>query len=558
MRDGEVLKGRALRTTLLYAFFTALWVLLSAVAFTALARHVPAWRFIVCDGWAFTAITAFLLYRHSRRQARRLEDEAGARRKAEEQMRESEERFSSVFRASPVWITLSKLDDGRLVEANPATLNILGYSREELMNRTTWDLGVWASPEEHTALIDAIRTRGSMEGVELRFRKKSGETGTLLCSGELIRLSGQEHLLGMGIDITARKKTEESLRASEERFKRYFELGLIGMVLSSPTKGTLEVNDEACKMVGYDREEMLSMSWTQVTHPEDLPKNLELANRLLAGEIDGYTYDKRFIRKDGKIIYATISAKCVRGPDGSIDYIISLMQDITKRKKAEEKIGATLRNLRKAMRGTIQAIVQVVEVRDPFTAGHQRRVADLARSIATEMGLAPNVIEGLRMAAAIHDIGKVSIPAEILSKPGKLTPNEFELIKDHAQMGYDILKDVEFPWPIAEIIYQHHERLDGSGYPRGLKGDEMLVEARIIALADVVEAIASHRPFRPGQEIEAALEEIERNRGILYDPEIVDVCVRLFRVKGYSFTDRNSLPASPVEGDPSQSDASPE
>jgi PAS domain S-box-containing protein/putative nucleotidyltransferase with HDIG domain len=355
----------------------------------------------------------------------------------------------------------------------------------------------------------------------------------------------RSHARRLKSEMDARRYAEEQTRESEKRFKRYFELGLIGMVLSSPTKGTIEVNDEACKMVGYDRSEMLNMSWAQVTHPDDLPRNFAYANRLLSGEIDGYTFDKRFIRKDGKIIYATISAKCVRGPDGSIDYIVSLMQDITKRKKAEEKVASTLRNLRKAMRGTIQAIVQVVEVRDPFTAGHQRRVADLARSIATDMRLPSDVIEGIRMAAVIHDIGKVSVPAEILSKPGKLTSNEFELIKDHAQMGYDILKDVEFPWPIAEIIYQHHERLDGSGYPRGLKGDETLVEAKIIALADVVEAIASHRPFRPGQEIGAALDEIERNRGILYDPEIVDVCLRLFREKGYALTDRSNRPAPP-------------
>jgi len=173
-------------------------------------------------------------------------------------------------------------------------------------------------------------------------------------------------------------------------------------------------------------------------------------------------------------------------------------------------------------------------MRDPYTAGHQRRVADLARSIATEMNLPHDTIEGVRVAAVIHDIGKVSVPAEILSKPGKLTQNEFELIKDHAETGYDILKDVEFPWPIAEMIRQHHERLDGSGYPRGLKGDDTLIEARVIALADVVEAIASHRPFRPAHGIEVALDEIKKNRGTLYDPEAVDACLRLFTERKYT------------------------
>ena len=220
---------------------------------------------------------------------------------------------------------------------------------------------------------------------------------------------------------------------------------------------------------------------------------------------------------------------------GDLAFGIETLRTRAERKQAEEKLASTLHNLRKAIGGTIQAIVQVVEMRDPYTAGHQRRVADLARSIATEMGLPSDVIEGIRMAAVIHDIGKVSVPAEILSKPGRLTQNEFELIKDHAVTGYDILKDVEFPWPIAEITYQHHERLDGSGYPRGLMGDEVLLEARIIAVADVVEAIASHRPFRPAHGIEAALDEIGKKRGILYDPEVVDTCLKLFGERGYAF-----------------------
>ena len=345
-------------------------------------------------------------------------------------------------------------------------------------------------------------------------------------------LAGQTRLLRK--EKHARQQAEARMRESEERFKRYFELGLIGMVLSSPTEGTLEVNDEACRMLGYERDEILRMSWAQVTHPDDLEAGFGCANRLLAGEIDGYTLDKRYIRKDGRVIYATMSAKCVRGADGSIDYIVSMIQDITKRKEAEERLGSTLNNLRKAIGGTIQAIVQVVEMRDPYTAGHQRRVADLARSIASEMGIPPDIAEGIRIAAVIHDIGKVSVPAEILSKPGKLTQNEIELIKDHPITGYDILKDVEFPWPVAEIIWQHHERLDGSGYPRGLKGDEVIIEARIIALADVVEAMASHRPFRPSQGIDAALDEITKNRGVLYDPAVVDACLALFLEKGYA------------------------
>jgi len=191
--------------------------------------------------------------------------------------------------------------------------------------------------------------------------------------------------------------------------------------------------------------------------------------------------------------------------------------------------------LRKALGGTVQAIASVVETKDPYTAGHQRRVADLARAMGTELGLSPDQIEGLRMAGIIHDIGKISVPAEILSTPRRLTPIEFSLIKMHSQSGYDILKDVDFPWPIARMVLEHHERMDGSGYPHGLKGDQALLESRILSVADVVEAMASHRPYRAGLGIEAALAEIEANRGILYDLFVVDACLKLFREKGYRF-----------------------
>jgi HD-GYP domain-containing protein (c-di-GMP phosphodiesterase class II) len=178
-------------------------------------------------------------------------------------------------------------------------------------------------------------------------------------------------------------------------------------------------------------------------------------------------------------------------------------------------------------------MVSAVEMRDPYTAGHQLRSADIACAIATEMGLPQEKIDGIRMAGSIHDIGKLSIPAEILSKPTKLTNIEFSLIKEHSLSGYEMLKNVESPWPLAQIIYQHHERMDGSGYPRNLKGDEILMEARIMAVADVVESMASHRPYRSALGIGAALEEIEKNRGTLYDNAIADAGLRLFREKNY-------------------------
>jgi GAF domain-containing protein len=185
--------------------------------------------------------------------------------------------------------------------------------------------------------------------------------------------------------------------------------------------------------------------------------------------------------------------------------------------------------LRKSLEDSIQAIAATVEMRDPYTSGHQKRVAELAVALAREMGLSEERIHGLHLASVVHDLGKISVPAEILVKPGKLTPIEFMLVKGHAQAGYEILKDINFPWPIATIVWQHHERLDGSGYPQGLKGDDILLESRIMAVADVVEAMASHRPYRPTLGIDVALQEIERGRGIQYDAAVADACLKLFR-----------------------------
>ncbi len=210
-------------------------------------------------------------------------------------------------------------------------------------------------------------------------------------------------------------------------------------------------------------------------------------------------------------------------------------RDITDRKKAEKDLQESFVNLRKALDGIIQAVALTVEKRDPYTAGHQRRVADLARAIATKMGLSNEQINGIRIAGSIHDLGKTCVPADILSKPGRLTDHEFGIIKAHPEVGYDILKNIQFPWPIARTILQHHERIDGSGYPAGLKGDDILLEARIVAVSDVVEAMSSHRPYRPALGIEVALDEIKRGRGNVYDAEAVDTCIALFKQDNFKF-----------------------
>ena len=211
-------------------------------------------------------------------------------------------------------------------------------------------------------------------------------------------------------------------------------------------------------------------------------------------------------------------------------------QNQEKEKRAAELVIIN-EELHGALMNTVQVAMILGEMRDPYTAGHERRVAEIAVAISAELGFDNNQQEGIRVASYLHDVGKIKIPAEILSKPGKLTTNEYNLIKEHAQAGYDVLSRVHFPWPIAGVALQHHERMNGSGYPQQLQGGRIIIEARIIAVADTVEAMSSHRPYRAGLGIEKALAEIEHGRGTLYDINVVDICLKLFREKGFKIPD---------------------
>jgi len=245
-------------------------------------------------------------------------------------------------------------------------------------------------------------------------------------------------------------------------------------------------------------------------------------------------HSMKMTAKNGTGMYFEGTARVVSWDnDGKPSMIVKIYKDITGRKLAEEELRRNMRQMRKNLDGTIQAIARTVETRDAYTAGHQRRTTDIAGAVAYGMGLPKQMIDGIRMAGVIHDLGKISVPAEILSKPGKISESEFSLIKQHPQAGYEILKGIDFKWPVADIMLQHHERLNGSGYPFGLKSEEILLEAKIIGVADVIEAMASHRPYRPALGIDDAFEEITMKRGILYDPDVVDASIDLFTKRGY-------------------------
>lgn len=323
------------------------------------------------------------------------------------------------------------------------------------------------------------------------------------------------------------KSAEEILRESEGKYRSFFENAHEGIYRTTTEGIFLIANQALAQILGYESPDELMEDITDISHqiyvhPEQRTQIMDLV------EQQGFAkdYELQFYRKDGRKIWVSATIRSIRDEKGQIINLEGILEDITDRKNS---VG----QLRRALGGAVQAIALLVESKDPYTAGHQRRVADMARAIAEEMGLSGEQINGIRMAGIIHDIGKISVPSEILSSPRELTDMELGLIKAHAQSGYDILKGIEFPWPVARIVHEHHERMNGSGYPNGLAGDNILLESRILGVADVVEAMATHRPYRAGLGIDAAFEEITSNRGVLYDPDAVDTCLRLFQEKGY-------------------------
>lgn len=257
-------------------------------------------------------------------------------------------------------------------------------------------------------------------------------------------------------------------------------------------------------------------------------------NRISRGE-DRIPYDEERHCKSGTDKACSVLVSALRDETGRLTGMIESFTDARSLQKVRTALVESRERLRKAMGGIIQAMSLTIEKRDPYTAGHQRRVAKLCRVIGTELGLDWECVQGLRMAAAIHDLGKINVPASILNKPGALSQHELAILRQHPETAYDILKNIDFPWPIAHAIYQHHERLDGSGYPRGLAGDEIILEARILTVADVAEAISSFRPYRQALGTEAAMAELRKGRAVFYDPRIVDICLELFEVRGFDF-----------------------
>jgi PAS domain S-box-containing protein len=465
------------------------------------------------------------------------------RKQTEEKLRENEKKYRDLYDFLP--IPVYEMDfEANITSANRAIYETFRGTEEDLKEGFKgWQL---LSPEEvdkSAKNIQRLLKGEQVKGTEYTLMRLDGSVFPAIVISSIIYSNGKPvRLRGAIIDITQRKQAEESLRRSEEKYRSLVENSQEGIFQSTAGGSHISVNQSFANILGYDSQEEVLATIADIphqiyVHPDDRTKILQIIEK--EGSVNGY--EAEFYRKDGSKTWVSINMHAVRDEEGNLLYYQGINQDITEKKNMETERQQNIERLRKSLEATINAMAVTVETRDPYTAGHQRRVADLARSIAVEMKLKREQIDSIRMASAIHDIGKISLPTEILTKPTKLSDLEFSLIKTHSLSGYDILKDIEFPWPVADLVLKHHERMNGSGYPQGLKGENIPMEARILAVADVVEAITSHRPYRPALGIDFALEEIFQNRDILYDADVVDACLKLFREKGYTWIlDRDS------------------
>jgi PAS domain S-box-containing protein/putative nucleotidyltransferase with HDIG domain len=338
------------------------------------------------------------------------------------------------------------------------------------------------------------------------------------------------------IDETERRKIEAEVIKKTEDLRVAQRIAHIGSFNLDLQNNKITMSDEVFNILKIDPKKFNGNFDVIVDlfHPDDK----EFALAALDNAIKNKTFldiEHRAILNDKSEIFIDVKAKPFYDSSHKPQKLIGTLMDITQRKKAEIKLLKSEETLKKTLNGAISTLAAIVETKDPYTYGHQQRVCQLATAIAEDLGMDEKKVEAIRIASLIHDIGKVNIPASILSKPGKLTDIEFDMIKTHPQLSYNMLKRIEFPLPIVDIILQHHEKIDGSGYPRGLKGKDIMIEAKILTVADVVEAMSSHRPYRPALGIDVAMDEIKRNKGKLYDPDVADSCIRVITKGKFKF-----------------------
>ena len=463
-----------------------------------------------------------------------LQREITERKQIEKELRESEKKYRELINGmhDTAWV----IDfEGKFIDVNDAAVEVLGYSREELLTMGPHDIDSSLDAKKITGLIKGMQT-DKLQVFETTHTSKDGKTIPVEIKSSLVMYQGEQAILSIARDITERKVMEEELRKGEERFRSVVETMKVGLGAIDENGVLTYVNEYFSKMLGYTIDEMIGRSTLDFYYDEESRKTQEeIFAKRREGMRDPTPYEVTWRKKDGLKVYSILSPSPSFDADGRFIGSFAIHTDITERKQTEEALQRSYEQLQETLITTVNALTSMVEMKDRYTAGHQPRVAQLACALAEAMGLSEEQIEGIRMAGFVHDIGKINIPAEILSKPGQLTEIQYDMVKMHPQASYEILKGIKFPWAVAEIALQHHERMDGSGYPQGLPGKEILLEARILAVANVVEAMTSHRPYRPAHDIKEALQEISQKKDVFYDPDVVDACLKLFTEKRFSF-----------------------
>ena len=452
-------------------------------------------------------------------------------RKRQEQLRaETENKLQEILNQAPALVYALDLA-GRFTLVNQRLASLFGQPANAILGRTREAFLPKEVADLHRANDLQIEKTGEAITFEEANDEPNGQRTYLSSKFPLRDLQGAVvAVCGISTDITEHVQAQKKLLESETRFRGLVEQSLTGIYVSQDNIYQY-VNPRMEQMLGYGSGAMLGMQVEDIVVEEDLPIVIAAREKLRAGALS-CSYEVHARRKDGTVIEIGVQGSYfeLKGKPATV----GMAQDITEKRHAEEEVKRYNKELKSAFMGTVEVATTLCELRDPYTAGHQLRVGMLAQAIGAELGFDAQHIEGLRVAGYLHDIGKMTVPAEILSRPGKLRPFEYALIQGHPQAGYEVLKKVKFPWPLAEITLQHHERMDGSGYPQGLKGEAILLDARIMAVADVVESMASHRPYRSALGIDAALAEIEGGSGSKYDAAVAQACLRLFREKGYA------------------------
>ena len=457
------------------------------------------------------------------------------RKKAEEELKQSEKKYRELYDFLPIPVYEMDLE-GNVTSANRAIYEIIGATEEDLEK----GFKVWRAltPEGMDTFRRNIRRMlegERIEGTEYTIKRLDGSLFPAVAVTSVITRDGRPvGFRGAVVDITERRRSEEELRRMNAFLDSIVENIPNMIVLKDAAElRYVRLNRAGEDLLGHSRDEAQGKTDADFFSKQQAKFFMERDREILLGkELVDIPQETFQTRDKGQRILHTRKAPILNAK-GEAEYLLGVSEDITERMKSEERLQQALDSLNKAVSATLQVMASAVEVRDPYKSGHQTRVADLAFAIALEMGLSVEQLEVIRLAASIHDIGKLSVPADILSKSAKLTDIEYARIREHSQKGFDILKKITSPWPLADIVFQHHERWDGSGYPRGLKGKDILIEARILGVADVVEAMTSPRPHRRGLSIEAALDEIEKNQGRLYDPDVAQACLRIIRENRY-------------------------